>query len=141
MTQSTINPFASPAGDADPATFVEADCFRGTTLTGFVDRFRIFGPSERDLASRVVFFYRQARAKVVSDQFPLRFTRGNLVGSLLGPETWALQEIVVHRKGQPQIELAVEYQVRMVLPIRPPTPATLKEVTRLAIELEAINPA
>lgn len=102
MTPSSFNPFASPSGDADPAKFVEADCFRGTTLTGFVDRFRISGPSERDLARRIVFFYRQAKAKVVSDQFPLRFTRGNLMGSLLGPEKWALQEIAIHRKDQPK---------------------------------------
>jgi len=140
MTPSTINPFASPAGDADPAKFVEADCFRGTTLTGFVDRFRIFGPSERELATRIVLFYRQAQAKVVSDQFPLRFTRGNWVGGLLGPEMWARQEIIVHRVERSPIELQVEYHVKMVLPIRPPTPATLKEIRRLAIELEAMNP-
>lgn len=80
MAPSTINPFASPAGDADPATFVEADCFRGLTITGFVDRFRIFGPSERELAARIVFFYRQA----VSDKIEaaLSFPRGQRISRI-----------------------------------------------------------
>jgi hypothetical protein len=135
-----INPFASPTAGADPASFVQADCFRGLTLSGFTDRFQVFGPSPEQLGPRIVHFYRQIRARVVADQFPLQFTRGGLLGSLLGPETWAKQVITIERIEAEQLELRIEYRVHMVLPIRPPWPETLREVHRLAIELEAINP-
>lgn len=135
-----VNPFASPTSEAQPAAFVQADCFRGLTISGFVDRFRIYEPNPQDLIPRITHFYRQAKAPVRCPEFPLRFVRGNLLSSLLGPEKWAQQEIVVHRIDQPRLELRIEYRVFMVLPIRPPVPTTLREVTRLALELEAINP-
>ncbi|PQO32974.1 hypothetical protein [Blastopirellula marina] len=132
----TDNPYRSPQPETGAEAYVVSDIFRGTTLSWFVDRYEFFVPEMVDVLSTTIAFYEATNARVVARD-PLTFWRGNLWSTLLGPERYARQRIVVHTDDQ-QHRVWIEYHINMVLPTRMYY-SSHREVIRLATELGATH--
>lgn len=133
----TLNPYSSPKTDLPAEQYVRAEIFRGTTLSWFCDRYEFYVPEIDEVTSQVVAFFEATKARVIARE-PLTFWRGNLWSSLLGPERYARQRIVV-KFDLEQHRVHLEYHINMVLPTRVYY-SSHNEAVRLATELGAVHP-
>ncbi len=130
----TVNPYRSPQPETSAEVYVQADIFRGTTLSWFVDRYEFFVPEMASVVPQAIAFYERTNAQVVARD-PLTFWRGNFWSTLLGPERYARQRIVLYTEDD-QHRVWIEYHINMVLPTRLYYHSQ-REVIRLATELGA----
>ncbi|RCS52679.1 hypothetical protein DTL42_07515 [Bremerella cremea] len=130
------NPFRSPQPEKTAETYIATDIFRGITLSWFVDRYEFYVPEMAEVVPLAIAFYEATNAQVIA-RAPLTFWRGNLWSTLLGPERYARQRIVLHLDAD-QHRVWVEYHINMVLPTRLYY-SSHREVIRLAGELGAIH--
>lgn len=131
-----VNPYRSPQPETSAESYVESDIFRGTTLSWFVDRYVFYVPEIAEVVPQAIAFYEATKAHVIS-QSPLTFWRGNLWSTLLGPERYARQRIVINTDAD-EHRVGVEYHINMVLPTRLYYHSQ-REVFRLATELGATH--
>ncbi|GAA4431012.1 hypothetical protein [Bremerella cremea] len=132
----SLNPFRSPQPEQAEA-YVRAEVFRGATVTGFVDRYEFFVPEITQVVPQAIAFYEGTKAKVVSED-PLTFRRGNLWSTVLGPESYAQQRIVLRVDPQ-QHRVNLEYHIQLLLTARVYN-TSHREAVRLALHLGAVHP-
>ena len=131
-----VNPYRSPEPELALKDYVQADIFRGTTLAWFVDRYQFCVPEIAEVAPQAIAFYEASHGKIISHD-PLTFWRGNFWSTVLGPERFARQRIVIHTLDDQSL-VKIEYQINMVLPTRVYYHSH-REVLRLAAQLGATD--
>lgn len=131
-----VNPYRSPEPELALKDYVQADIFRGTTLAWFVDRYKFCVPEVAEVVPQAIAFYEAASAKIISHD-PLTFWRGNLWSTLLGPERFARQRIVIRLTAEQSL-VEIDFQINMVLPTRVYYHSH-REVLRLAAQLGATD--
>ncbi|MBI1248783.1 hypothetical protein GC197_13195 [bacterium] len=134
---NSANPFSSPMPEPSEGAYVRADVHRGTTLAWLVDRYEFFVPEIVEVVPTAIAFYERTGAKVTSHD-PLTFWRGNLWATVMGPERYARQEIVLEIDPS-QLRVNLSYRINLVLPSRFFFNSH-REAIRLATDLGAIHP-
>lgn len=112
---------------------LKASCKDGFILSQFTDKFSFEIPKiQEDVLALIIDFYKDQHATCVSNDSPLKFTRGKIFWSIFnfGGEKYLKQEIVVHISNN-STQIDIEYNCKAILFTRISNFYTLREVTAL----------